>query len=340
MARAVAAPAAAVLLLLGSACSSLGGTGSGNADEPRASGSDRGTASRRPNAPAGHRPVPSEGCRRPAPPPSAQRTFDGRTYLLKRPNNDGRSPAPLILDLHGLRSTAFAQALYGRMADTGAARGFIVVEPGSDVARQGWKLPGMLDGSADIAAMSALLDHLENTLCVDESRVFATGLSNGAGLATALICGLDGRLAGVAPVAGFNLARPCAGARPTTIVAFHGTADRIVPYEGGEPFGGDRAQIPAWMRPYDGVFALPSVGDSTAAWARAFRCRRQDRAPVGRGGEVTRLGHSGCADGVRVDLYTVTGGGHTWPGAFPVGLGRTTAQIHATTIILDAFGRR
>jgi polyhydroxybutyrate depolymerase len=292
------------------------------------------------------------------------RAAAGRQRLLRRDgacSADGRScsngrtttAAPLILDLHGLRSTAFAQALYGRMADTGAARGFIVVEPESALGRQGWKLPGMPGGNDDIAYMSVFLDHLESVLCVDTTREYASGMSNGAGLAAALVCGLNGRLAAIAPVAGLNLARPCAGARPTTIVAFHGTADRIVPYRGGEPFGGNRRLIPGWMRPSSGLFALPAVSGLAARWARSFGCGASERSavgndvggrgPAGRGvpegsaTQVSRVDYTGCQGGVRVDLYTVTGGAHAWPGALPLGIGGTTTRIDATKIILDAF---
>ncbi|GAA2441929.1 hypothetical protein GCM10010191_67770 [Actinomadura vinacea] len=330
-------PAAALALaaLALSGCTAL----PGGSDERTERGAGRATAPP-PSAPAGRRTVPSTGCRTPAPPSATgPLTFGGRSYLLKQPNGNGRTPAPLILDLHGLHSNAFQQAVYSQMANVGSARGFIVVEPDSAPGRQGWKLPGMHDGSADVAYMGRLLDHLESTLCVDRSREFATGFSNGAGLSTALVCGLNGRLAGVAPIAGLNLARPCAGARPTTIVAFHGTADRIIPYQGGEPFGGNRGQIPLWMRPIDGAFDLPPVTELAAQWARVLGCGTGSVRAVPGGREVTQLSHPGCKGGVRLDLYTVAGGGHTWPGTLPLGLGRTTAQINATTTILDAFSR-
>jgi polyhydroxybutyrate depolymerase len=322
----------AVALLCGSACSN------GTKAKPATTSGDTTSTARKAapvphaSAPAGHRPVPSAGCRRTTRPPTpGRRTFGGRSYLLKRPNNDGRVPAPLILDFHGLRSTPFAQALYGRMADMGAARGFIVVEPASAPRRKGWKLPGMPDGTDDIAYVDSLLDHLEGILCVDTAREYATGMSNGAGLAAALICGLDGRLAGVAPVAGLNLTRPCDGAHPTTIVAFHGTADRIVPYRGGEPFGGNRRQVPTWMRPSNGTFALPAVSDLAADWARTFNCGEPEQNT-----EASRLTYAGCADEASVNLYTVADGAHAWPGT-RIGAGSTTTQIDATRIILDAF---
>ncbi|MFF5261913.1 alpha/beta hydrolase family esterase [Actinomadura viridis] len=285
---------------------------------------------------AGRRAVPSAGCSRRAP-LTGRHAFRGRSYLLKRPRGDGRFPAPLIIDLHGLRSSAFLQALYARMSTQGSARGFIVVQPESARGRSGWKLPGMRGGRSDIRYVRGLLDHLERRLCVDRAREYATGFSNGAGLAAALVCGLGGRLAGVAPVAGLNLARPCPGARPTTIVAFHGTADRTVPYRGGEPYNGDRTKIPAWMRPADGAFALPPVPAVARQWARSFQCATAVRGSRGDG--VGRLSHPGCRNGARVELYTIEGGGHIWPGAFRLGGGAARDQINATTTILNAFSR-
>jgi polyhydroxybutyrate depolymerase len=346
-AAALATAATALALLTASGCSALSGGSDGDGN---GNGSANGATAGRRAAPApvpqasvpagGRRPVPSTGCRSgQAPPATGRHGFAGRSYLLKRPNGDPRRPAPLILDLHGLHSSGFQQALYSQMATVGSARGFIVVEPDSAPGREGWKLPGMPDGSADVAYMGRLLDHLETALCVDRAHEFATGFSNGAGLATAMVCGLDGRLAGVAPIAGFNLARPCAGARPTTIVAFHGTADRIIPYRGGEPFGGDRTRVPPWMRPSDGAFALPSVRAAADGWARAFGCRTGEVRNVRTGGEIGRLGYPGCRGGARVDLYTVSGGGHTWPGGMPIGMGMTTSRLNATATILDAFAR-
>ncbi|KAB2350998.1 alpha/beta hydrolase family esterase [Actinomadura rudentiformis] len=309
-------------------------TGCSDPAEPPSSGRPSSSGQPRTHVPAARsNAVPSAGCGRQA--TTGRHTYGGRSYLLTLPKSDGRTPMPVVVDLHGLRSTGFEQAVYSRMATTGSARGFTVVEPEGGGGRTGWKLPGMAEGSADIAYIGSLLDHLERTLCVDKRRVFATGFSNGAGLSAALVCGLNGRLAGVAPVAGLNLARPCPRARPTTIVAFHGTADQIIPYRGGSPFGGDRTRIPAWMDPVDGVFALPPVTALTDQWARTFGCTGTARdAPAN---EIKRVSHTGCQNGVRVDLYTITGGGHTWPGALPIGIGRTTDQIDATKVILDTF---
>ncbi|MFC5182912.1 alpha/beta hydrolase family esterase [Actinomadura harenae] len=270
---------------------------------------------------------------------TGQHLFRGRGFIVKVPDRgqDPRDtgPLPLILDLHGLNSSGLEQAIYGRLADAGAARGFVVVEPDSAAERGGWKLPGMPDGDADIGYVGALLDHLEKGLCLDRRREFAAGFSNGAGLATALVCGLGGRLAGVAAVSGLNLARPCPRPEPTTIVAFHGTSDPVVPYEGGEPFGGNRSRVPSWMIPADGSFDLPSVSAAAAAWGHAFSCGKTTSAEPADG--VRRRTWTGCRRDARVDLYTVGGVGHAWPGSPAVGAGASTKKIDATSVTLDVF---
>lgn len=283
---------------------------------------------------------PSKGCGR-TPPKQGIAAFDlkgtRRSFLLTLPStytND--EPAPLVLNFHGLGSNALEQNAYSRLTTSGPQEGFIIVTPETVPGRNGWKLPGMTDGEADIDFADALLDHIEKTMCVDRNREFAAGMSNGAGLSAALICGLKGRLAAVAPVSGVNLTFPCPDAEPTTIIAFHGTGDKIVPYHGGAPFGGQQGKIPAWMRPKQGKINLPGVEWVTAAWARNFKCRP---AQDGIGGQEVRLRrYAGCKKGAIVELHTVREGGHTWPGSIQVkGLGKTTALIDATALVLEAF---
>jgi polyhydroxybutyrate depolymerase len=57
------------------------------------------------------------------------------------------------------------------------------------------------------------------------------------------------------------------------------------------------------------------------------------------GTRVRRWAYPGCADGREVVLYTIEGGGHTWPGGPPVGrsVGRVTRDLRATPLILDFF---
>ncbi|GAA4136432.1 alpha/beta hydrolase family esterase [Actinomadura keratinilytica] len=323
MLRQVAAPLLGMALTL-TACSVNGSRGASSGRPPTSAGGTAAAA------------APSAGCTRTPTAAGGRYRFGGRSYLLTLPRSRGRTPVPLVLDLHGLRSNGFQEAVYSRVASLGAARGFAVVEPNGATRPRGWRLPGMADGTADVRYIRGLLDHLESTLCVDTGREFATGFSNGAGMSAALVCGLGGRLAAVAPVAGLNLTRPCADPRPTTMLVFHGTADPIIPYGGGAPYNGNVARVPGWMRPAGGgSLVLPSVRDQVERWARLFGCGRASRRQAATG--ITLVSRSGCRDGTRVDFYTVTGGGHSWPGSPSLGAGPSTTRIDATQIMLDAF---
>ena len=69
-------------------------------------------------------------------------------------------------------------------------------------------------------------------MCVDTGRVFSTGMSNGAQMSSLLACMMSDRFTAVAPDSGVEFYDSCRG-RPVPVIAFHGTADPIVPYAGG-----------------------------------------------------------------------------------------------------------
>ncbi|MFI7454180.1 alpha/beta hydrolase family esterase [Nonomuraea sp. NPDC049714] len=253
-----------------------------------------------------------------------------RVFLLSLPEGDG--PHPVLLNLHGLGSNAREQAAYSRLPREGVRRGYIVATPQVAEDRLAWTLPHGF-GPDDTGFLRALLDRLEQRLCVDRRREFAAGLSYGGAMATALVCGLDGRLAGVAAVGGVNIVKPCQRPEPATLVAFHGTADRVVPYRGGHPLSDASGDL----RKLADLVTLQPVERVTGGWADAFGCRSPAAAssPVP---QVRLRTWTGCAGGVRVRLYTISGGGHTWPGPIEVPrLGVTNRQLDATRLILDAF---
>jgi polyhydroxybutyrate depolymerase len=282
------------------------------------------------SAPPGSR---ASGCRatRKPRPGQATLTYGGlkRTYLLSVPKGGG--PHPVLLDLHGLGSNAAEQSAYSRLAETGTRRGYIVATPQVAPGRYSWTLPA-LGGPDDTGFLGALLDHLEQGLCVNTRREFATGMSAGAGMSTALVCGLKGRLAAVAPVAGINIVQPCPQARPTTIITFHGTADSVVPYQGGHPLQNAGEQA----RRLGALVTLKPVEQAVAGWAGVLGCTgRTTTSPTP---HVRLRTWKSCRAGARLALYTVKGGGHTWPGSIDVPrLGSTTHEVDATRLILDAF---
>ncbi|MGP3919863.1 alpha/beta hydrolase family esterase [Nonomuraea sp. 10N515B] len=280
-------------------------------------------------------PSPTSGCQaaQPLQPGGHTLTHGGqqRRFLLSVP--DGAGPHPVLLDLHGLGSSARQQSTYSRLAAEGSLRGYIVATPQAAEGRMGWTLPHT-GGPDDTGFMTALLDRLEQRLCVDSRREFAAGMSYGAGMAAGLVCALDGRLAGIAAVAGLNIVPPCDRPRPTTIIAFHGTADRIVPYRGGHPFRDATGDLRALAQ----LVMLAPVEQVMDGWAKAHSCAGRTSSSLS---EHVRLrGWKSCPGGATLRLYTVDGGGHTWPGPIEVPrLGATARDLDATALILDTFDR-
>jgi polyhydroxybutyrate depolymerase len=255
-----------------------------------------------------------------------------RTYLLDLPDGyDGTGPVPVIVNFHGYGSNAEQQAAYSGLGTAGAGRGYAVATPQALGDPPRWVFLPPVAGEVDDVAFSAdLYDHLEATLCVDADREYAAGMSNGAAMSARLACALGDRLAAAAMVTANFYSPDCARTTPVAVISFHGTADPIVPYEGG-PIA------PVAAAAANGL-PVPPEETTMQDWANHDGCDggpAEDEPADG----IRRLAWSGCEAGSDVVLYAVEGGGHTWPGAAAelAPLGETTREISATDLILDFF---
>jgi polyhydroxybutyrate depolymerase len=237
---------------------------------------------------------------------------------------DATKPTPLILNFHGFTSNAPEEQLLGLMNDKSDAAGFVVVYPQGTGVPQSWNA-GLCCGQAaqdkvdDVAFVSKIIDTLEDRLCIDASRVYATGMSNGGFLSHRLGCELSTRIAAIAPVAGVMGIPSCTPARPMPVMHFHGTLDPLVPYDGGSPLG------------------FPSVPVTSDGWVARNACTGPAKQTYQKG-DATCVTHDQCAGDVTVTLCTIDGGGHTWPGGLPVPtLGKTSTDISATDAMWDFF---
>jgi len=259
-----------------------------------------------------------------------------RQYLLSiPPGYDPAKPAPLVFDFHGLGSNMEEQSLYTRLDERGGARGYVVVTPDGQGDRlRHWSLLSSAASNPDVAFVQAMLRATTGSLCIAPTRVFATGISNGAMLSTVLACALPGRFAAIAPVSGVNATNACSTGTPrVSVLAFHGTADPIVPYQGGDFFSGAAA-----ARTPGRAQAKP-VDRAIAAWAAFDGCGTPPSTAFV-ADDVQHVVWPRCPRNGAVALYRVIAGGHTWPGAVAVRadrLGATTTSIDATTLILDFF---
>ena len=152
-----------------------------------------------------------------------------RTYELIVPEGyDGRTPMPVVLGLHALSVTYSSVPGMTGFADMAPRHRFIGVAPSGrvDGATPYWLAAPSAD-QYDVDFISQLLDQLESELCVDTSRIFTTGMSNGAQMSSLLACRLPERIAAAAPVAGVEFADECAGRPvPGDRLSRHGGPDR------------------------------------------------------------------------------------------------------------------
>ena len=231
-----------------------------------------------------------------------------REYLLYVPRSYDRTrPTPLVISMHGAAMWPAIQmetSQWNRVADE---HGFIAVYP-SGVSGRGpriWEAGGGPGQGRDVRFISELIDTLAAHYNIDPARVYANGLSNGGGIAFVLSCTLSDRIAAVGVVAPalFMPWSACADRRAVPMIAFHGTADRQIPYDGGT----------SWVA----RDTFPSIPAWTANWARRNRCALSpiDSAVAP---DVTLRSYADCADAAAVVLYTIQGGGHTWPGGKPL----------------------
>jgi polyhydroxybutyrate depolymerase len=242
-----------------------------------------------------------------------------RTALLRAPSTPP-GPRPLVLAFHGYGGGAWDLGYVGELADKAEAEGFVVAYPQGIGEGPTWDLAG----GTDIPFVLALIDELVATQCVDPGHVFATGFSMGGGMTNVLACRVADRVAAIATVAanhGDTWGDPCAPSRPTPILAFHGTLDEALPYEGGDSPFPDRPVTPveAWM----------------ADWAATNGCAPEP-VVASVAADVDSLTWEGCT--APTTLYRVAGGGHTWPGGQndPT-FGSSTDSISATDLMWDLF---
>ncbi len=248
-----------------------------------------------------------------------------RTYRLYVPASYSPSqPTALVLNFHGFGSTAKEQEAYSKMPQQADKSGFITVAP--DGLDHRWFIysklePGYVD---DFAFVSSLIDDLSSKLCIDSKRVFSTGISNGAAFSAQAACKLNDRIAAISTVAaeGYN-AVYCSGKQPVPILAFHGTADKLVPFDGG-PSG--RLGLTS-----------PPTRTNMANWAKFNGCN-MTLATQQIASDVSLESYSQCRNNADTQLYVIDGGGHTWPGAINVlALGPTTHSIDATALMAAFF---
>lgn len=271
-----------------------------------------------------------------------------REYVLHRPAGwDGRAPLPLVLMFHGGGGTARVSIYATGWSDKADAERFLVVYPQAtrkDPTRPPtflrnptfWNVGSGFGhaekaGVDDVAYVRAALDHVAASMRVDETRIYASGFSNGA--AMALRCGVEfgPRLAAIGAIAGHLWRRDTPPTRAAPLLYICGGADPIVP-----PAGGDV------LSPWGKTHRLPAVADTVGTWARWCGCESAPRVLRDEDG-LRHVRYEPNAGGAAVEWITLAQAGHVWPGG-PLVLsekitGPSCSRVNATNTLWDFFQR-
>jgi len=267
-----------------------------------------------------------------------------REYELVVPEakrGPGGELVPLVIALHGAGGGARSVMRLSGLNGLADRHGFLAAYPvgtGRKNRVLSWNAGHCCgfakdNGVDDVGFIARLIDTLLEEQAVDPGRVFVVGISNGAMLAHRLGAELSAKIAAFAAIAGtLPPGLPDPGT-PLSLIMFHGTADRLVPYEGGTSSMGLFRHGPGEAPVHT------SVADTIAFWIDRLNCSpTPDRRPM-RGGrtEIYRNTRDGC----EVVLHTIDGGGHTWPGT-PVGNWRRPSRdpmagVQASRLIWEFF---
>lgn len=139
------------------------------------------------------------------------------------------------------------------------------------------------------------------------------GFAIGAVMASSFACASADRVSALVAVAGLHDPAGCEPSRPVPVLAFHGPADPLLPFTGG--VGPNVGMLQLSGETATGLVEMatrPGTLQSATAWAARNGCVAEPvSGPVDIGVNLTSW--SSCD--APTELYTVDGGGHTWPGS-------------------------
>jgi poly(3-hydroxybutyrate) depolymerase len=183
-----------------------------------------------------------------------------------------------------------------------------------------------------------MISHFQERYCLDPTRIYAAGKSNGGSLTNLLACDphLSTQIAAFAPISGafyipsgscpattitipYNLGR-----NPIPISEFHGSKDKTIPYWGG----GRRGEC------------LPSIPHLVREWSKRDGYGLGNKTTEMYGGKVQRYEYGEAAGRLGIVTHYLTDGlGHDWPSRGPNDDNRKGTYYDATPIIMDFFNK-
>jgi len=236
------------------------------------------------------------------------------------PNLSTNAASPLVINLHSTGGRPEGQERISGMSLIADRENFILLSGMASYLRadgsRTWNADLDPDGVSDVSYILAAIEAVDAQSSVDRNRIYVTGFSGGARMASRLACELSDILAAVAPVAGVQFAKNCDPSRAIPIITFHSEDDPVNTY-----YTGNVDRNPSWI---DGVELAISN------WAESNTC---SASPLDEfiTQEITRLTYIDCSGQSTVVFYQLDRGGHAWPGTSSI------TDINASELIWEFF---
>ncbi len=275
-----------------------------------------------------------------------------RNYIVHAPPDyDKTRPIPIVFVFHGGGTNANWVRRFCGLSSKADRANFLAVFPsgsGARIRRLSWNCPGsgferwtgaegadadLVRRVDEVAFVRAMIADLSRRGTIDSQRIFASGVSTGAALVYYLAGKMPDEIASIAAIGGPIGTDSHPPSRPMPVIHFHGTDDNFAPYHGGQG-----------KKSFTGL-EFNSVAFTMETWSQFIGCQEQpsvEELPqkTDNSTHVTKSVYAGRDDS-EIVLYTIWGGGHTWPGQDPRMelMGKYTQDIQANDLVWDFFSR-
>lgn len=226
-----------------------------------------------------------------------------RTYRLYVPKNLPKDTSvPLVVMMHGGGGSAEQAENAYNWDQEADSNHFVVAYPDGLGKVSAWNVDGGCcgyperDGVNDIQFILDLVSQIESKINIDNTRVFATGMSNGAILSYSLACETN-VFAAIGSVSG-TMVNECKNPHPTSVLEIHGLEDTHIRFDGAPGTG------------FGSTVKGPPVPEVIADWRKIDDCGPVATSSKG----VVTTSVSSCQNGRSVELVTIADMGHSWPG--------------------------
>ncbi len=268
-----------------------------------------------------------------------------RTFITHiPPNYTGTDSVPLVFVLHGGGGTANGMISFSEfdlVSDTAVfiavfPQGVVEASSGGYTWADGRGTPADTAGIDDVGFISALIDHINSNYEINNSKVYACGMSNGGFMSQRLAVDLNNRIAAVASVGSTIDSSQVFTYQPTLpvpVMLINGVDDPFVPFNGGPVNGSQGYAISSfelfnfWFQKNNCTGLIDSIQLPDVVTAESST--------------ITKYYNHNCNCNSQIVLYKVNGGGHTWPGVpnflYELIAGQTNEDIHASVEIWEFF---